>query len=804
MDILLQDLRYSIRLFLKNPGFTLASLMCLALGIGVNTAVFSVVNAALFRSLPYAEPDRLYMVYETNFSNNITRSNFSLPDFLDYRQQSETFQGMAAYEGASITMTGGDEPERIQGARVSPSLFPVLGVQPAMGRTFTDDEEKPGGNLVLVISHSLWERRFGFDPDILNKKLILDGGSFTIVGVMPRDFQFPINQKAEAWTPLSFDPTKLNRGSHSFQVIGRLKPNVTAGQAAAELDTIGGRLAQQYPDTNTGWASAFVELNEFIVGQNRQILYILLATVAFVLLIACANVANLLLARSAARQKEIAVRASLGATRANLIRQLLTESIALSLIGGILGLILAYWGTNILVAYIPANLYLDKVGIDGTVLGFTLLLSILTGIIFGLAPALQISKADLNETLKEEGRGSTTRHGKRLRSFLVVSEVALALVLLIGAALLIRSLMTLQAVDPGFKKEGALTMQIGLPRSRYPQGPQQAVFFQRLLEQVKGAQGIESAGLINYLPLGKSNANITFTIEGRQPASPTDVSFAGYRIASPDYFRSMAIPLLSGRAFTDQDTDGAPEIVIINNTMAKRFWPDEDPIGKRLKFGNYQSNNTWRTVVGVIGDVKHFGLNAKFEPEIYTPFQQDPASSMTLVVRTQGAPLNSVNTLRSEVQTVDKNQPVHNVRTLEAVVADAVSGGRGYTILLAMFSVLSLILAAVGIYGVMSHSVAQRTQEIGIRMALGARPADVLKLVVRQGMVLAAIGLLVGLIGALGLTRFISSFLFGISVMDITSYAVICAVLAVVALFACYIPARKAMAVDPAIALRHQ
>jgi putative ABC transport system permease protein len=807
MNTLFQDIRYSIRMLVKNRGFAAVALLALTLGIGINTAVFSVVNAVLVRPLPYPNPSQLAAIWGVSERDGKDRQSLSYRDFEDFRDQTQTLAQVAVYDQAGIILTEGDEPEAIDGLFVTSDLFPLLGVSPSMGRAFTSDEDKVGAPRVVVISHNLWERRFNSDPDIIGKEIQLSTRPYTIIGVMPAGFRFPADTSKTDFI-MPFAPVNADalarRGVRSFRIAARLKPEVTIEQASAEINTISHSLAQQYPETNALNTAIAVSMREEIVGDVEPSLILLLAAVGFVLLIACANVANLLLARATSRQKEIAIRTAVGASRSRIIRQLLTESFVLALAGGLLGLLAALWSIDLLIAAGLANIpRINEVSLDGRVFGFTMAVSIFTGLIFGLVPAIGASKPDLNETLKEGGRSSTEgRHRNRLRGLLVISEVALSLVLLVGAGLLIKSFVKLSEVKLGFDTDNVLAVQIAPPRAKYPNPQDGANFFQQVIARTNELPGVESAGVVNMLPLSGSNMAITFTIEGR-PVPPGQEPGASFRKVSTDYFRAMGIPVLQGRVFTERDTKDAPHVIIINETFARRYLPGELPLGKRIIIGD--DNPPPCEIVGVVGDIRHMGQDAEPAPEYYIPNLQDPARYMYLVARTSSPDSASmIAAVRSAIKQVNKNQYIPQVHTMNEMLAETVAGRRFSMMLVGAFASVALILAAVGIYGVISYSVTQRTHELGIRMALGAQTSDVLRLVIVQGLSLAIVGVAIGLVAAFALTRLMSGLLFGVSATDPLTFAVISLILTGVALVACFVPARRAAKVDPIVALRYE
>ena len=810
MNTLWQDLRYGLRMLLKSPGFTVIAALALALGIGANTAIFSVVNAMLLRPLPYPEPNRLVVLWETN--PNLasaflrTHNEASPANFLDWKQQQTVFEDVAAYRWLNYNLTGTDTPEQLQGNPVTTNMFDVLRVRPLIGRNFRPDESDPKSDRVAMLSYGLWQRRFGGDPAVIGKAITLNGNQHIVVGVMPQDFEFP-GAFCELWTPLRFaTDTPPARQAHFLYTRARLKPGVTLQQAQAEMDTIAARLRQQYPDTNADRGIRLQPLHEATVEEMQTGLFVLLGAVGFVLLIACANVANLMLARATARHKEIAIRTALGAGRWRIVRQLLTESVLLSILGGVGGILLALWGIDLLLAAVPGEFRLfvhgwNHIGLDAPVLLFTLTVSILTGVVFGLVPALQASKADLNEALKEGGRSSVGHTRRRFRSALVVAETALALVLLVGAGLMIKSFMRLVEVRPGFDPQNVMTMQLSLPPARYKDNAQVVNFYEQLNARVAAQPGVEAAGFVNYLPMAGAGGTTTFIIDGRPPAKQGVYPEANIRIVSPDYFRTLRIPLRAGRVFTARDTASAPLVAIINETGARLYFPGEDPIGKVIR----NPDGTQPTeIVGVVGDIKHFGLDDEPEGYLYAPHAQAPNNDMALVVRATGDPTASAALVRREVLALDKDQPVFDVKTMATRIAERTTPSRLGSFLFGLFAAVALTLAAVGIYGVMAYSVTQRTHEIGVRMALGAQTRDVLRLVVGQGMLLVGIGLVLGLGASFVLMRWLASKLFQVSATDPTTFVGVSLLLAVIALVACLVPARRATKVDPMVALRYE
>ncbi|MBA2340502.1 MAG: ABC transporter permease [Pyrinomonadaceae bacterium] len=809
-----QDVRYSIRMMLKNRGVTFIAVLALALGIGANTAIFSVVNAVLLRPLPYHDPERLVRLSED--SERMPLLSVSYPDFLDWKEQSTSFESLVAMQLQSFNLSGagGGEAERLQGRNVSPAFFPTLGVAPALGRTFTEEENKPGANRVCNISYSLWQRRFGGDAKIVGSSVTLNNEPYTIVGVMPATFRY--GSPTDVFAPIGAqtDEMMMNRGNHpGIYVLGRLKQGVTIERAREEMEAIARRLAEQYPESNSGNTVRVTSLRDFFVNDIRPALLVLLGAVCFVLLIACANVANLLLARAAARGREIAVRTALGANRARVIRQLLTESVLLSLAGGATGLLLAMWGVDLLRAWAVDNLPSTVVlNIDGRVLLFTLLVSILTGIVFGLVPALQASKTDVNSALKEGGRSGTGGASRqRARNVLVVSEIALSLLLLIGAGLLMKSFLRLRGAELGFEPQQLLTMQISRSAAKPEEAARAALFFEQLEERIKSLPGVEAAAYSNGLPmLGASETS--FQIVGRPKPDPDKVPQAVLFITSADYLRTMNIRILRGRFFDARDMRNSQMVAVVDEAFAKKQFAGEDPIGQHIG-GNEEAGVPQMEIVGIVEHVNNYGVGVPepVAPQMYFAFSQVPEKFISLVigsvsfaVRTKVEPASLTATLRREVSALDPNQPVYNINTMDANIAESIASQRFSMLLLGLFAVVALVLASVGIYGVMSYSVTQRTHEIGIRMALGAQGRDVLRLVVGQGLVLCLVGVGVGLLAALILTRFLASLLYGVSAIDLVTYLAVSVLITIVAFLASYIPARRASRIDPMIALRYE
>jgi putative ABC transport system permease protein len=805
MDSFRQDLRYALRRLVKAPGFTIVAVITLALGIGANTAIFSVVNGVLLQPLPYPEPERLVGVYHTTEGH---RAVMSGPNFTDVARTARSFENAAAISTGRMILTGEGEPIGLPVAEVSASLFNVLRVRPALGRTFNADENTPGKNHLVVLSHALWQQRFGSDPNVIGRRIQLDGVSKEVVGVMPKGFSYP--EDRQAWLPIDYDGNFVSkqRGAWFLNVIARLKPGVTPEQSAAEVETIGRNLARQYPDSDAEIGMTTFPLREAMVHDIRRAVLVLLGAVGFVLLIACANVANLLLARAAAREPEMAVRTALGAGRGRLVRQLLTESVILAIVGAGFGLLLAVWGVAFLTGLKPQGIpRLENVRIDGTVILFTMALAVITGVLFGLVPAFTATRG-LSASLKESARGSVTHRGaSRVRGALVVAELALAVMLLAGAGLLMRSFVKLQAVDPGFRPEQALTFELTLPDARYAADAQRIAFFDQLLPRLRALPGVRAASAVMGLPLSGMDFIISFEVEGRPPVPPAQQPAMQVRVATPEYFSTVGIPLKRGRMFSEDDRAATARVVLITESAAHEFFPNEDPLGKKIKLGWGRGPGTARAggvVVGIVGDVKEAGLDEPNPPHIYMPLRQWPVGFMSVVVKTATPPASLADAVRGEVYAVDSNLPVSNVRTLDEIVARSISQPRFYMLLLTLFAAVALVLAAIGIFGVLSYAVAQRTREIGIRMALGAQERTVIGLVVREAMTLVLLGVACGTITALFLSRTMTRMLFSVTPTDPATFASVATGLLAVALFASYLPARRATRVDPIVALRSE
>jgi predicted permease len=812
LETLMQDVRYGIRMLRKNPGFAAVAVLTLALGIGANTAIFSVVYAVMLRPLPYPDSDRLVMLWQTLPKQGLAEVPFSAADFIDVQKQNRVFEQTAAIflDKPDYNLTGQGEPERVYGMAVSANLFTLLGMHPELGRVFLADEDRPGHEHVAVLSYRLWQRQFRGDPQAIGKTVTLDAQAFTIVGVMPLGFRFPppmasvsksFPVECDIWLPVVLD--RSNRHYHPLAGIARLKPGITVTQARAEMEAIAGRLAAQYPDVDTGLGGTAYALSQQVTETVRPALLILLGAVTLVLLIACVNVANLLLSRAAVREREMAVRTALGASRGRVVRQGLVESMLLAGLGGGLGVSLAVWGIEVIRSLAGTVIpRVSEVGINGPILAFTGITAALTGLVFGLVPALKASRPNLNEFLR--GSYGTTQGGhQRFRSVLVISEVGLALALLIGAGLLVRSFVHLEEVDPGFRPDHLLTLSLRLPESKYSKEGQLRDFYQQLLQRVQSLPGARTSGLVNSVPIAGWQGTTLVYVEGRPvPTSMTDTPMANYRVSSSDYFMTLGIPQVRGRLFTSHDAAGGPRVLLINETMARRLFPNQDPLGKQLRLDN--PKNPLFTIVGVVGDIRSGGLDAPLESEMYTAYLQDPWSIMTLVVRTAGDPLALAPAVRNQVAALDKDQPIFNVKSMEEIMSESISPRRFNMLVVGMFSAIALVLATVGIYGVVSFSVSQRTNEIGIRMALGAGKQEVLSMILRLGLGLAVAGVVAGLAAAFVLNRFLSTLLFGVHPYDPVTFIVVPLLLIAVAVTACYIPACRATRVDPMAALHYE
>ncbi len=821
LSTLWQDVRYGARMLLKNPGITTVVIIALALGIGANTAIFSVVNAVLIRPLPYDESERLVFLNEK--SPVLDEMSISYPNFLDWRAHNQTFEKMGVYNRASYNLSGAGEAERILTGQVSADLFSVLRVNAAHGRVFTDEEDKPGATPVVVLSHALWQRRFGGQTSILNQAITLNGKSYTIIGIMPESYSYP--SRVEMWVPvgqLSDQPAWKNRGNHpGLYGVARLKPGATFEQADADMNNVAANLEKQYPDSNTATRVRLRPLMEIFVSDVRRALWVIFGAVGFVLFIACANIANLLLARATARKKEMAVRTAVGASRWRIARQLLTESVLLSLVGGAIGLLLAHWGVKLILYMSPDAIPRSReIGLDWIVLAFTVGVSFLTGILFGLVPAIQAGEVDVSETLKETGRGTTGRQW--LRSSLVVVEVATTLVLLISAGLMIRSFYLLQKVNPGFSHEQLTSVSVSLPQKKYPSEEQRTSFYNRLLENIRALPGVESAAAASGLPLGNNGWQTSFVIDGQPVPERERIPLMEACLVTPDYFKAMNIPVLRGRVFTDRDdrshlagrdlsklndiqrSIAGSNSIVIDEEFAKRHWPNEDPVGKRIRLGT-AADAPALEVLGVVGRVKMESLNQNSDRvQGYFAFNQAPQGNMTVVIKGASDPNQLINSVRGAVKEIDPDQPIYSPRTMAEIRAESVAPERLNLTLLSLFAGIALVLAIVGIYGVMSYSVTQRTHEIGIRMAIGARPRDVFKMILGQGMKLALIGVVIGLLIAYALTRFMETMLFGVAPTDAATFAGISLLLISVALVACYLPGRRATKVEPTVSLRYE
>jgi len=808
MNSIIKDIRFALRGLLKHRTFTAIAVVTLALGIGGSTSIFTVVNAALLRGLPYRSPDRLYHLWEKTPQEKFSKREFSYPDYEDY-QKNNVFDGLAAYAGGGALLSGFGETENIGAPRVNADFFKVLGVEPILGRTFQSGEDLPGARRLTVLTYGLWQRRFGGDPNVIGRGVTVNGEGYEIIGVLPASFQFALRNNDLFLPYQPTDAQRTRRFMHGTNLIGRLKPGLSSTDAEANLKVIGSRIEQEYNQSHAGTYPYVVPLQEEIVGNVRPVLLVLLAAVGFVLLIACANVASLLLTRSLARQKEVAIRSALGASRWRVMRQLLTESILLSLVGGVAGLLIAYWGVPALVAVIPqqqliAMPFLRELHLDSGILAFSFGLSLLTGVVFGLAPALQSSRLDLNEVLKEGGRNASATASHRLRSAMVVTEIALAVVLLVGAGLMMKSLFRLLQTNVGFNPENVMTMSVVLPPAKYTDPNQQMIFNDQLRERVQSLPGVTGAGTVNILPLNSGNTT-RFYVDGDPVPEPGKETEANSRIVSDDYFKTLGVPLIAGRAFDAREAaTNAPPVVIIGKTIADRMFPGRDPVGKRLRYASVQAPPI--EIVGVVGDVKITGLDEAVKPVLYYSFRQSPSTFANLVARTNSDPNALASSIRNEIRNLEPEAAILNMRTMEDMMSQTPASfmRRFPALLISIFAGVALLLASIGIYGVVSYSVSQQTHYIGVRMALGAKPSDILKMVLRQGLVLALLGLGIGVLAALGLMRLLQTMLFEVSTTDVGTFGVVTGVLFVVALLACFLPARRATKVDPLVALRYE
>jgi putative ABC transport system permease protein len=802
---LIQDLRFGLRMLGKNPGFTAAAVITLALGIGANSAIFSVFDTVLLRPLPYEDPGRLVMVWETNLSRGRDRNVVSVPNFFDWRNASRSFEQMGAFSTYSVTYNSGDEPERVTAGSAAVGFFATLRARAYLGRVFREADYSSATRDIVVVSYRFWQSRLGSDPGVIGKRLLFESTPATVVGVLSPEFRFSF-RRTDVWRPWVFDEEdRQNRKSHYLRVVARLKPDVSITQSQAEMDGIATGLAQEHPEWMTGWGVQVVSLHDEIVREFRPALLVLLGTVSLVLLIACANVANLLLSKATAREKEIAVRLSLGAGRVRLVRQLLTENLLLFLLGGAVGVAAAYWSVESLLTLTPFRIpRAHEIVFDSRIFLFALAIAFLTGVVFGLVPALRAVVADLGSSLKESGARSGSSRD-RLRGALVVAEIALSLMLLIGAGLLIRSFWRVLEVDPGFDTERALAVTIALPSFKYPETHHYTAFHKELIERYEGLPGVRSVAGVNDLPLGLLGATRSFIIEGRPLLGPGEKVPLPYIFVTPGYFRTMGIPLLAGRTISERDDAEAPPVLVVNQSMANRFWPDEEPVGQRLSFEGPEG--PWYEIVGVVGDTRQTGLDEPMQGTMYAPYTQNTWNWMrwmSLVLRTDVEPMSLASAARAEVREMDPDLPVLQLRTLEEQVADSVADRRFSLLLLGSFATIALALAAVGIYGVMAYAVSQRAREIGLRMALGARMGEVVALVIRQGMRLVVTGIGLGVAGAFLLTRWMESLLFGVAATDPLTFAGVSLVLAIVAFLANLIPALRASRVDPITALRYE
>jgi len=807
---MLTDVKYALRMLLKSPGFTVIAILTLALGIGANSAIFSVVDAVLLRPMPFQKPNEIVMVWGRNVREKAEHQSDSYPNYVDFRDRSQTFDGLAAYTRAGAVLQGANESELLEGLAVTSDVFRVLRVSPMLGRSYTREEDKVSGPLVVVLSYGLWQRAFAGDPSIVDKQINLSGRSYTVLGVMPRGFKFPVQDPhIDYYMPLeNLVPTYIpQRDSHFLSLVGRLKSGVTARQAEAELNTIAAQLERQYPDSNSGQTEQIVPLHREVVGNVRPALLVLVGAVALVLLIACANVANLLLARAAGRSREIAIRTALGASRTRLIRQLLGESLILSIVGGAAGLVLASWGIDALEILRPRNLpRADQISINLVVCAFTFLAAIASTFIFGLFPALQSTRSEVSEALQHGSKGfSGSEHASRARSLLIISQVAFSVLLLASAGLLIRSFYNLRATNPGFDPVNLAMMDFVLPRVRYTEPEKQVAFYRELLRRLRALPGVQVVGGADPAPFSNNDSSRAFTIAGQSPVPKGQRPGAGYLLVDSDYFRAMKIPLKQGRVFDSRDSKDATHTVIVNDAFARQFLNGASAVGQRVIFEGDDNKPNPCEIVGVVGNAKHDELGKPVEPEMYVPFEQDPSRRMFLMFRLQNARLTGIeHMVRDAAHQIDSQLYVPELKPMEDLLAENIAQPRFNMLLLGLFASVAMVLAAIGIYGVIAYTVTQRTKEIGIRMALGAQRIDMMAMIMRQSFSVIGIGLLAGIFGALGVTRLMSSLLYGVSAHDVSIFAIVTIVLSSAALVATYFPARRAMAVDPMVALRYE
>lgn len=816
MDTLIQDLRFAVRTLIKNPSLALTVLAVIALSTGVNSAVFSVISTVLLRPLPFKDSDRITQIWETDRNQGVSRAVVSPANYFDWQEQNHVFQDMAAWRFWYFNLSGGQQPERVQGLLASANFFSLLGARPAIGRTFSPDEATEGRDRVVVISDALWRRRFASDPNVIGQTVSIDDRSYAVIGVMPPEFKLfkVLDRDLDLWAPLVLDRDKANRADHSINVYGRIDPSAPLAQARAQMDAIAARLEQQHPDTNSGRGVRVLPLREVYAERIRPTLLLLLSAVCLLLLIACANVANLLLGRAVGRQKEIAIRMALGAGRARILRQLLSESLLLALAGGLAGLMLAMWALKAFDRLIPNSVAprLDGFTMDGRVLGYTLCISLLTGLLCGLAPAVQSSGQDVSVALKEGGPAAGGVSRGRLRGLFIVSEVFLTVMLLASAGLMIRSSMHLQQFDRGFDHDGVLTAQIWLPASKYSSAPQVSRFYDQVLDKLNSAAGVESVGAVDFLPLSRLKDGFSFTLDGAPMPEPGNEPSTSYSIVDGNYFGAMKIPLLAGRLLTKQDRGETVGAVVISQAAARQFWPGDDPIGRRIIPRFPKTQAPWRpisspaslTVVGVVGDIKEDGLTDAISPQMYVSSDQFPSLLMNFVVRTRMDPDQFAPVLKAAVTTVDRDQPIFNLSPMNGVLSDRFSQTRVVTLLLGTFAVLALILAISGVYAVISYTTASRNREIGVRVALGATNRDIIRLIVGQGLSLVLVGICVGLVGAYAAGHLLSGLLFGVSASDPPTFLVVSVTLICVGLVASWIPARRAIRISPLQAMRSE